>query len=43
MRAEKYIDTMRADRYAKFRNREMAEFALEAALKRAADDGIVVG
>lgn len=41
MRAEKYIDTMRADRWADFRNREMAETALEAARKRAHNDGVI--
>jgi len=41
MQVERYIDCMKADRYAKFRNREMAEFALEAARKRAEVEGIV--
>lgn len=42
MRAETYIARMHADRYANFRNREMAEFALEAARKRASADGVTV-
>jgi hypothetical protein len=41
MRAEYYISRMNADRYASFRNRKMAEFALEAARKRAVEAGII--
>jgi hypothetical protein len=41
MRAEFYISRMKATRYASFRNREMAEFALEVARKRATAAGIV--
>jgi hypothetical protein len=41
MRAEYYISRMNADRYVNFRNREMAEFALEAARKRAVEADII--
>jgi hypothetical protein len=43
MRAETYISRMQADRYAEFRNRKMAEFALEAAFTRAKLAGFIVG